>query len=132
MVLLREEIFAELKPDQVMTAAQAILIERFSKFICLPYIKWRVWCFPICESRLVDLEFLKDIRAWPDRHVAEAAENGLKLQAFYLTKGAQSSDNVFLLAVRQPEGSNVHLDNTVHARGSIHLQLPEQEWDRVW
>ena len=63
LVLLRDEIFAELKPEQVMTAAQAILIERFAKFICLPYIKWWVRCALVCESGLVDLEFFKDIRA---------------------------------------------------------------------
>ena len=63
MVLLRDKIFSELKPDQVMTVDQANLMERFVKFICLPYIKWWVRCSPVCESRLVDLEFLKDIRA---------------------------------------------------------------------
>ena len=86
MVLLRDKIFSELKPDQVMTVDQANLMERFVKFICLPYIKWWVRCALVCESGLVDLEFLKDIRAWPDRQVAEAAEKGLKLQAFYLTQ----------------------------------------------
>ena len=63
LVLLRDEMLAELKPVQVMTAAPAILIETFAKFICLPYIKWWVRCALVCESGLVDLEFFKDIRA---------------------------------------------------------------------
>ena len=86
MVLLKNKIFSELGPTKVMTPHQAELIERFVKFICLVYIKWWVRCPLVCESGLVDLELLKDIREYPDRTVAAAAEKGLRLQLWYLTQ----------------------------------------------
>ena len=85
LCLLKDKIFAEVG-NRIMTPQQAVLIERFVKFVALVYVKWWVRCPLVCESGLVDLELLRDIRAFPDDTVRKAAESAFKGHMWYLTE----------------------------------------------
>ena len=86
LVLLKDKIFEELPQNMIMTTHQAELLERFVKFVCLVYVKWWVRCPLVCESGIVDLELLSDIRNYPDKIISTAAENALKRHLWYLTE----------------------------------------------
>ena len=86
LVLLKAKIFSELPPNRIMTQAQAVLIERFVKFIILPWVKWWIRCPLAAEADLVDLELLRDIRAFPDPTVSRATEKAFHLHLWYLTE----------------------------------------------
>ena len=84
--LMKRKIFGELEKNTIMTQKQAALIERFVKFISLVFVKWWIRCPLAAESGLVDLQLLSDIRAYPDKTVATAAERALHNHLWYLTE----------------------------------------------
>lgn len=86
LFLLQKKIFTELPFNRIMTLTQAALIGRFVKFVALVYTKWWIRCPLIAESGILDLELLSDIRAYPDKVIATAAENALKRHLWYLTE----------------------------------------------
>ena len=75
--LMKHKIFGELERNLIMTQQQAVLIERFIKFISLVFVKSWIRCPLAAESGLVDQQLLSDIRAYPDKTVATAAERAL-------------------------------------------------------
>ena len=125
LVLLKAKIFSELPPNRIMTQAQAILIERLVKFVILPWVKWWIRCPLAAEAGLVDLELLRDIRAFPDPTVSGAT-------SLVSHRGAQSPGFVFLLAGHKPEGCTVLQVTVTYARELGDLPVPEQVRLALW
>ena len=129
--ILKAKIFSELPPNRIMTQAQAVLIERFVKFVIVPWVKWWIRCPLAAEAGLVDLELLRDIRAFPDSTVSRATEKAFHLHLWYL-RGAQSPGFVFLLAGHKPEGCTVLQVTVTYARELGDVPVPEQVRLALW
>ena len=99
LVLLKDKIFEELPQNMIMTTHQAELLERFVKFVCLVYVKWWVRCPLVCESGIVDLELLSDIRNYPDKIISTAAADCSQTPPLVPDRRAGPSVLVFLSTI---------------------------------